>query len=379
MRMRRTLLACVAALMLTGSAHIGATSAATSAEQRVRAEAEAMAEAASREFNAFMERQRVAQTDPAKPPTPAGMIGEMGLLGWFVQSSHQFQVLMRKLAGERPTVPPWDPVAEAAKRMPAGGERPKAARGLPASALSEPVPKPAAEPRRAAEAKPSAPETRAPDARAAKPGPRPELAKPAAPVKPVQAKAKAPEAPRVSAKEAGGPEAPTAAGEQEPAAARKHPEVKAPSPAATSIAPPAKSETAKAQTPAGKIQQAAGAAKLPDPARKATARGADVLHADKTALVSGPPPVKASKRSRKLKARSSRRPAAACAGAGRVRNGWYTVRQGDSLWRIAERHLGSGPGYRAVYAANRRRIADPDLIRTCQRIYIPQRSARRRH
>jgi cytidine deaminase len=58
------------ALMVAGSAHIGTSLAATSAQERVRAEAEAIAEAASKEFNTFIERQRVAQANPQKPQGP---------------------------------------------------------------------------------------------------------------------------------------------------------------------------------------------------------------------------------------------------------------------------------------------------------------------
>ncbi|MBM3269536.1 MAG: LysM peptidoglycan-binding domain-containing protein, partial [Candidatus Sericytochromatia bacterium] len=42
----------------------------------------------------------------------------------------------------------------------------------------------------------------------------------------------------------------------------------------------------------------------------------------------------------------------------------YRVRPGDSLWSIAERHLGRGEKWEALYARNRGSIgADPRLIR----------------
>ncbi len=48
-----------------------------------------------------------------------------------------------------------------------------------------------------------------------------------------------------------------------------------------------------------------------------------------------------------------------------------TIRRGDSLWRIAKRHYGSGKKWRAIYAANKGKINDPDMIYTGQRLVLP--------
>ncbi|MCG8441460.1 MAG: LysM peptidoglycan-binding domain-containing protein [Caulobacterales bacterium] len=40
----------------------------------------------------------------------------------------------------------------------------------------------------------------------------------------------------------------------------------------------------------------------------------------------------------------------------------YTIVKGDTLWDIAERHLGSGIAYKTLYDDNRDIISNPDLI-----------------
>lgn len=52
--------------------------------------------------------------------------------------------------------------------------------------------------------------------------------------------------------------------------------------------------------------------------------------------------------------------------------GWYIVRRGDTLWKIAARHYGKGRRNPAIYRANTRRIADPHRLVRCQRIYLPK-------
>jgi nucleoid-associated protein YgaU len=63
-----------------------------------------------------------------------------------------------------------------------------------------------------------------------------------------------------------------------------------------------------------------------------------------------------------------------CAMAGRRVSvpGWYIVRRGDSLWKIAARHYGKGRHYPVIFRANARRIANPNLIFRRQRIYLPK-------
>jgi colicin import membrane protein len=50
----------------------------------------------------------------------------------------------------------------------------------------------------------------------------------------------------------------------------------------------------------------------------------------------------------------------------------YTVKRGDSLWRISARHYNNGRLYPKIYRANRSTIADPDLIYPCQRVLVPR-------
>jgi nucleoid-associated protein YgaU len=54
--------------------------------------------------------------------------------------------------------------------------------------------------------------------------------------------------------------------------------------------------------------------------------------------------------------------------------GAYTVRTGDSLWRIASREdvYGRGARWERLYEANRDRIRDPDRIYPGQEIQIPR-------
>ncbi len=49
----------------------------------------------------------------------------------------------------------------------------------------------------------------------------------------------------------------------------------------------------------------------------------------------------------------------------------YTVKSGDSLSKIAERELGDGSKWRAIYEANRDQIKDPDLIHPGQVLNLP--------
>ncbi|SFG18885.1 peptidoglycan-binding protein LysM [Neptunomonas qingdaonensis] len=50
---------------------------------------------------------------------------------------------------------------------------------------------------------------------------------------------------------------------------------------------------------------------------------------------------------------------------------YYTIQAGDSLWAIAQKHLGNGNDYTKIFEANKEVIKDPDLIYPGQKIRIP--------
>ncbi|MGE5511189.1 MAG: LysM peptidoglycan-binding domain-containing protein, partial [Bacteroidota bacterium] len=52
--------------------------------------------------------------------------------------------------------------------------------------------------------------------------------------------------------------------------------------------------------------------------------------------------------------------------------GWYVVKQGDTLWTIAEQYYRRGSRYRLIRKANARRITSARRIYPCQRIYLPK-------
>lgn len=49
----------------------------------------------------------------------------------------------------------------------------------------------------------------------------------------------------------------------------------------------------------------------------------------------------------------------------------YTVKAGDSLWKIAQRIYGNGNQWTKIYEANRDKIKNPDLIYPGQKLTIP--------
>lgn len=59
--------------------------------------------------------------------------------------------------------------------------------------------------------------------------------------------------------------------------------------------------------------------------------------------------------------------AAKTAGAAKT----YTVKGGDSLWKISEQMYGNGNEWHKIYEANKDRIKDPDLIQPGWVLDIP--------
>lgn len=55
---------------------------------------------------------------------------------------------------------------------------------------------------------------------------------------------------------------------------------------------------------------------------------------------------------------------------------YYVVKEGDTLWKIAEAHYGAGKGarYMEIFEANRPPLTDPDMIHPGQRLRIPSAS-----
>ena len=51
---------------------------------------------------------------------------------------------------------------------------------------------------------------------------------------------------------------------------------------------------------------------------------------------------------------------------------FHTVEAGDTLWAIAEKHLGNGNRYNEIFEANRPMLSDPDKIYPGQMLWIPK-------
>jgi nucleoid-associated protein YgaU len=49
----------------------------------------------------------------------------------------------------------------------------------------------------------------------------------------------------------------------------------------------------------------------------------------------------------------------------------YTVKSGDSLWKISERVYGNGNDWRRIYEANKDQIQNPDVIQPGWVLTIP--------
>ncbi|WP_144300299.1 peptidoglycan-binding protein LysM [Elioraea rosea] len=51
---------------------------------------------------------------------------------------------------------------------------------------------------------------------------------------------------------------------------------------------------------------------------------------------------------------------------------FHTVAKGDTLWKIAEKHLGSGAKYPVIFEANKPMLTHPDMIYPGQVLRIPK-------
>ena len=410
----------------------GHGSAAEAAQDPVRREAEALAQAASKEFGTILERQRLAQAPSGgaqeRPQLKPAAEEESGAWGWWQRSRQQFQALMQLLAGGRQ--PPSPATGEPGKKT-AMGPAPTAPSTTTAGERSgEPSPRPGvagaatADPKASAELRARLGE--AGSAQASGPPAQPKSPaggkdqgartsqgagsvtadKQMAETKTAQAEtskpdaAKKPDAPRSDAPKAGAPKAEAPKADTPKAEA---PKAATPKPdagkAETKPAPP-KSDAAKSDAPkadAGKADTKAATPKAGEPAGAAQGKPP----ASKSEGTAGTPPAgapsatekapgaKTAARAAKTKARtrhaggSSNRRATATAGTCRAAGrpirapGWYVVGKGDSLSAIARRHYGSGRLYVRIRAANRGRIRNPDRIHLCQRIYLPRVGRRR--
>ena len=65
---------------------------------------------------------------------------------------------------------------------------------------------------------------------------------------------------------------------------------------------------------------------------------------------------------------STAKPAAGVAGPART----YTVRKGDSLWKIAKQFYGKGSAWPRIHEANKDVIHDPDMIQPGWTLRIPE-------
>lgn len=53
----------------------------------------------------------------------------------------------------------------------------------------------------------------------------------------------------------------------------------------------------------------------------------------------------------------------------------YTVKSGDSLWKISERVYGNGNDWRRIYEANKDQIQNPDVIQPGWVLTIPAQAS----
>ncbi len=49
----------------------------------------------------------------------------------------------------------------------------------------------------------------------------------------------------------------------------------------------------------------------------------------------------------------------------------YTIQIGDSLWKVAEKELGSGHRWQSIYELNKDKMKGPNKLKAGQKIIIP--------
>jgi nucleoid-associated protein YgaU len=68
-----------------------------------------------------------------------------------------------------------------------------------------------------------------------------------------------------------------------------------------------------------------------------------------------------------LRAKDGQVPAAALGTSGKT----YTVQPGDTLHKIARKHLGDGNAFMQIFNANKDQLTDPDTIKPGQVLKLP--------
>ena len=370
-------------------------------QDSARAYAERLAEAASKEFTAILEKQRLAQAQPdvAAGGRKNGERPATSPLRWLQYSSERFQALMRMLAAMPAPSRSSDPVADteqkAAARAPLAARTGEADKGTPAAPpKAEQAPVPVADAKaeeerplaggRRAEPDKQTDEVRADQAKSADAKAREDATR-AADAKATVDTRKAAEAADETRKAA---EAKRAADATAVEDAKKAADAKAADEArAAETKRVADAKVADDARKAAEAKRAADAKRAAHEAKMA----ADADKAEETRQVPEAEKTAAAKRvaDAKVAAEAKQaRPAvhdrrrhtapATCNNAGAKISlpGWYVAKNGDTLWGIARAHYGYGRGYRRIHAANRRSIRNPDRIYVCQRIYIPRKGRR---
>lgn len=336
-------------------------------------------EDAARRVAAEQRRTGVAGADVPRPMVvaDAGLI-EQGV-GWVHRSSRDYQEMMRRLSV------PAEPSGVIGARKPATDKAAEDARKAEEAKQAEDAHK-AAEAKKAADAKKAED-----DARRVAEAKKAEDARKAAEAKKAADAKKAEDDARRVAEAKKAEETKQAEEVRGAAEARKAADAKKAEDDARRVAEAKKAEEAKqaAARQATKAQRAASNSKV------AVARKAPKAHSTRKTRKAKIAEAKRKKQARKAAAerrkyawreprrtgrRSKAQRARDCrlAGTDVALPGWYVVKKGDTLWKIASRHYHKGRLYRLIYEANAGRIDHPTRIYPCQRLYIPKVRWRRR-